>query len=547
MMKRILVIIFFLSAANLSFSEDITPSKISEVVLFTNQALVKREAEVQVKKGLNEILVESEAFSFDRDSVSARVFGEGEIFSVQSKEVYLKETSQENVKNLEDKIKGLKDKRKESGNKREVLDKKGMFLDSLIQFSQAQLPQDIETKFPEIKNLEGLITFIDKGYSDINKGKEELDSKIEDIDKEITALEKELDSLKSNGGVKEIIEILFNARNDQKIKVDVSYLVYEAWWAPFYKVNVPLNMEEVNLTMFSKINQKTGEDWENVKLAVSNVIPLKGAALPFLDSWFLDTREYWNRKKESLTRAPFMGMKMADKTEEPQENAYLEEEKEADFVSAQRTELPLSFEYQLAGPVSIESKDQDTISPLFSKQLKGEFFHYAVPRQSMPAFLVCRTSADKELLSGMLNVYFGGRFIGKTHLEEKKSGQNFDLNLGADREVKVKREKVKDKLEEKFFGKIERQTVIRETAFKITIENLKDKPVKIKILDSIPVSKTDKIEVKDLKITPKPKEDNYQDKEGVLLWELELKPKEQKDINIEFIITYPKDIQIFGL
>ena len=50
--------------------------------------------------------------------------------------------------------------------------------------------------------------------------------------------------------------------------------------------------------------------------------------------------------------------------------------------------------------------------------------------------------------------------------------------------------------EETFFGKIERKTIVRTIAFKITVENLKDKPVTIKIVDSIPVSRTDKIEVK---------------------------------------------------
>jgi len=55
-------------------------------------------------------------------------------------------------------------------------------------------------------------------------------------------------------------------------------------------------------------------------------------------------------------------------------------------------------------------------------------------------------SADKELLSGPLNVYFGDRFIGKTFLSEKKAGETFSLNLGADRDVKVKREKIKDKI-----------------------------------------------------------------------------------------------------
>ena len=53
--------------------------------------------------------------------------------------------------------------------------------------------------------------------------------------------------------------------------------------------------------------------------------------------------------------------------------------------------------------------------------------------------------------------------------------------------------------------------------------------------------------LKDLTIKPKPTKKNYQDREGVLFWKLKLKPKEKKEINIEFSVTYPKDVPIFGL
>ena len=84
-------------------------------------------------------------------------------------------------------------------------------------------------------------------------------------------------------------------------------------------------------------------------------------------------------------------------------------------------------------------------------------------------------------------------------------------------------------------------------AFKITAENFRDKPVNIKILDNLPVSETDRIEVKNLKVTPSPKEKNFEDKEGVSLWEFKLKPGRKKEIRIEFTVTYPKGARVFGL
>ncbi|RKY39593.1 MAG: hypothetical protein DRP75_01760 [Candidatus Omnitrophota bacterium] len=160
---------------------------------------------------------------------------------------------------------------------------------------------------------------------------------------------------------------------------------------------------------------------------------------------------------------------------------------------------------------------------------------------------MCQVSPDEELLPGPLNVYFGGRFVGRTYLPEKRAGEEFYLNLGVDRGVRVKWEKIKDKRTETFFGKIKRKTVIRDLAFKINIENLKEKPIVVKVIDTIPVSRTDRIEVKNVKIVPLPKEKNYQGKEGVNLWELQIKPKRKAEINIEFTITYPENEPISGL
>jgi len=544
------VILAFFLAASVSFAGETVSSQIKEVTLFSGQALVKREAIVKVHKGLNELFLDVEAFRVDRDSVSAKVFGKGEILSVQFKEIYLKESPQENILILEKKIEELKKSKRTLLDKKEVLNKKEAFLQSLIDFSQTQVPQDIKTSFPKTEDLNKTLTFLASNFQSINNKKQILDSGIEDIEKEIKVLEQELTSLqKPRKKTKKVIEVLFNSSKEQKIKIEANYLTRNAFWRPLYKVSVPLTLEEVDLTMFSKIWQKTGEDWKKIALSISNVIPLKGVGLPKPSSWLLDIQ----RPREKATRkagrvaldkaAPALSM------EALKEDADFEgvSEEEATVIHARKKELPLSFEYKIPQALDIESRDKETILPLFARKLQGEFFYYAVPRRSALTFLVCKAGTDKEFLSGPLNVYFGGRFIGKTFLREKKAGEDFHLNLGADREVKVKRERIKDKIKETYFGKIERNTIIRELAFKITLENTKEKPIKLRLSDAIPVSRTDKVEVKDIKITPQPTEKDYQDKEGVMLWEYKLKPGEKQEINIAFVVTYPKNLPLLGL
>ena len=543
MIKSFWFTLLFIVALSLPSTHAATHSQIKEVTLFSNQAQVKREMSIKAIKGLNEFHVDIQAFRLDSDSVSAKVFGEGEMYSVQMKEIPLIQSPQSEITILEKRIKEMNHSITSLQNELTTLRKQESFIDSLIEFSETQLPQDIKTRFPETESLLKMISFLTDAYGEIRFKKEPLIIERDDKPDQLKVLKKELSLLRnSQEKKKRVIEILFHSAKDQDITIETSYITYNAYWNPLYKADVPLDLKDISLTMFSKIKQRSGENWENIQLSVSNVIPLRGAALPSADSWVLDIRK--NEIPEAGLSRSLYSADAAPQVAAPKK---AKQKTEADFAGAVRKELPLSFEYQLPQKITIESRDKDTILPLFSKNLTGQFFHMAAPRTNPLTFLLCRTSADKELLGGWLNVQFGGRFVGKTYLAEKKAGQDFDLNLGADREVKVRREKIKDKVKETYFGKIERDTIVREIEYKITLENLKKIPVVIDVIDSVPVSRTDRIAVKDLEIIPPPKEKNHQNKEGVMLWEFNLEPSQKREIDISFIVTYPKDKPIIGL
>lgn len=547
----------FLLLVPFSFAQEmVTTSEIKEVTLFSHHALVKRESIVRVNKGLNKLFLELKEFHVEKDSISAKIFGEGEILSVQSRDVYLKESLQEGINTLEQKVKKLKESKRILMDKKDVLNKKELFLNSFIDLSQPQFHEDIKAGLFKITDLEKHLSFIASNFQDINEKKGILDLKIEEIDNEIKTFEKELAFLKaSQTKGKKVIEIFFNSTEEQEIKIVANYLVQDAFWKPLYKISIPTTLKEANLIMFSKIQQKTGEDWKNVTLSISNVMPLKGVALSSPKSWLLDVKSPRQKpikpgKWLSFQReihAPFLDDEMEELTNS--EEVYGDDVYEDDttYTYAQKEELAFYFEYKIPQEIDIESKDKETILPIFSKKLKGEFFYYSIPRTNALTFLVFKASADNELLSGPLNVFLGSRFIGKTILNEKKAGEEFYLNLGADREIKVKREKIKDRIIENIFGRIESNSISEEMIFKITLENLKEKPIEIKVFDNIPVSVSNIVEVKDISITPEPIEKNYQEQAGVLLWEFALNPGEKQEVTINFVVIYPKDLQLIGL
>jgi len=545
--------LWILASATAVGAAETVPSRVRDVTLFTDQALVTREASLRVKPGLQELLLDVEAFRVDGDSVTAKVFGEGEILGVQFRDVPLREAPQENIRALEQKLKSLRQTERGLNDDREVLAKKEQFLKSVVTFSEGQVPKDIKTSFPKTEDLDKTLRFLGTNYDAIARNRRALDEKIEDVRKDIQVAEKELQALRRpSGETKKTIEVTFRAARDERIRIEASYLVRQASWSPLYRASVPSALDGVDLSLFSRIRQKTGEDWEKVALSLSNVIPLKGIDLPEPAPWILELprpaatvykraeRYDMNRAKAALA-APAPAAEALGGAEEDEAPA-----REAAFVSARREAQSLSFEYRIPQAVSIESRDKETLLPLTTKRLTGEFFLYTVPKISSLAFLVCRTASDAELLSGPLNVYFGGRYVGKTTLAEKQPGKDFYLNLGADRGVKVKRAKTRDRVKETLFG-MERNTTVRELSYTLTVENLRDKPAKVKVLDAVPVSRTDRIQVKDLKLDPQPTEKDVQGQEGVYLWELTLKPGEKRDVGIAFEVAYPKDSPPVGL
>ncbi len=534
-------------------------NQITDVVVFTDQAHVKRKAGIQVPEGANRLLMEVRAFMVDIDSAQAKVYGSGEILSVQYKEIPVKDAVQAEVRKLEEKKKELDQQRKALNSEKEILDKQKRFLDSVIGFAETDMPKEIKTRFPDPENLETMFNFLGENYKKLAEKDCTLKPKIDDLETECQVLEKKFKKChRPNDRTQKVIEVLFDSNESQEISIEVSYVAEYASWEPVYKVDVSSDLSDVGLTMFARILQKTGENWKDVKLTVSNAVPLKGVSLPDLESWYIDMPPVnepvlfagappdapapsgkSKRKRPKKLKEEFVEeMAMLDDLSEPPE---------AEFIQAEQKEMPLAFEYGLPQKIDLNSGEGETILPLYTKEMQGKSFIYCVPRNDLLAYLACETTAGDELLAGRLNIHFSGRFVGGTALPEKKAGEDMFLNLGVDRGVKVRREKATDRISETLLGMVDRQSVVREFEYRIIVENLKDKDVVVHMIENIPVSKTDRIQVKGMEIKPEPSIRDYQKHEGLMLWDFVLKSKSTQEIRVKYIVKYPKGITPQGI
>lgn len=530
-------------------------NRITHAVVYTDQAYLKRRIRVTAQEAINRFLIEVQAFTVDVDSVQANVYGEGEIFSVRYREIPVKHAAQDSIRKLESEKEQLERHRQELRNQKDVGDKQVKFLDSVIGFAETDLPRKIKTQFPTTENIGSMIEFLGASYQKFADQDVELQRQIGELDKEMAVIDRLLKKSRSpKKKFRNVIEVVFNSHQQQDLRIEVSYVAQIASWAPVYKVDVPSDLAGIGLTMFARIQQNTGENWNEVKLAVSNAIPLKGAALPDLQTWHLRfppepmfiagataAAEDSTAVLESADGTP------AEALEDLEIPAGAEMPPEASFQQAEQKELPIAFEYELPQRISMNSGDDEIILPLYTRTMEGNFFIHSVPQKDPLAYLVCRALPDADLLAGRLNIHFGGRFVGGTALGEKKAGQDLLINLGAERGLKVDREKITDKLAETFFGRVERSMVARELEYRIRLENLKDEEARVEIYDRIPVSETDRFQVKGLGLLPEPTVPDFQQREGVMKWEIRLKPKAIQEIRIRFFVKHPKDLKPQGL
>ena len=391
---------------------------ITEVVVFTDQAYIRRRAQAKASVGLNRFLVEVRAFAVDADSAQAGVKGEGVILSVQYKEVPVRKALQEEVRELDGRMEELTREREALLRDREVLDKQGRFLDSVIDFGEVEVPKEVKTHFPDAGDLKTMLDFLGENFRKLSGQDGDLAEKMKKLDEEIEVVERKRRQIQGpRRASRKVIEVLFDSKEDQDVGIEVSYGAAKATWEPVYKVDVPLEVSRVDLTMFARIRQRTGENWSGVRLSISNAVPLKGEALPDLERWDLTlTPKYFPPAAKAMLREEAAPVGKKGRIEAPgdadmlmdlDEPALVGGPPEAEFAQAEQKELPLAFEYELLQEVGIDSGGGETLLPLYTKRMDGDFFIHAVPSKDPLAYLVCRTARDSELLAGRLNIHFG--------------------------------------------------------------------------------------------------------------------------------------------
>ena len=575
----------------------ILKSKIVSVKLYQNQAKINRHSRIALTSGLNTIILGGLPESLHDWSVKGRLPKKysGKILSVEIEKKALLNKRQRGIVKIEKKLEELRERDLELLDDLKSIQSQQAFLDSIVTFTNQTASKELATRLPQIKVWGDTLKYVTGNRKSLLAQKRQIEQKREIIGKKIQKWEFELSQIagysyfrnyqalskvtlenraamniqqfaniaeryaekkkllrRPSGKVEIEKRLIINMHSKKAATIDFffSYIMPSTFWQMQYDVRASNENNKINLILFGNVYQKTGEDWNEVKLSLSTGSPVNAIQPPTLQAWYLD-----------IHRVPKLPVASYDK--KALGKGY---KKEYPTGREMRDEEELTPESQIKekGPyVEIALPLQQTIlsSTKYQKKyiqefnLKGQkkirFYYELIPSRVRSGFLKVNITNTTSLpwLSGVAQIFLENEFMGKATMPYIPKGKNEELVLGMETRLTSQKELLK-KFEDTsgiFGGK---RRILYQ--YKITIENQLPKTTEVAVLDVIPISRNKKIQVEIANLSEPFFEDDAFKKtteysRGVRKWKLKMHPHKRKVITYDIVITHEKEIRVRGI
>ena len=202
-------------------------------------------------------------------------------------------------------------------------------------------------------------------------------------------------------------------------------------------------------------------------------------------------------------------------------------------IPAVQVENQTTVDFEINTPYTVKSDNKNYSVDMTFYELPAFYQYYCVPKIDKAAFLIANV-VDWEkynLLEGEANVFFEDTYLGKTLLDVRFASDTLEISLGRDKSISVNREKILDFTNRKIIANKKEET----RAWKTTVKNNKSQEVNMIVLDQVPVSTNQEIEV-DVQEVSGAKHDP---ETGEIKWEFSLNPSDRKELELRYSVKYP--------
>ncbi len=515
-----LVVLFLLSIA--------VDSKIDSVVIYSDRVMVSRFASIYLDRTTDLIFADLPG-SLDDQSVkikaSGLVIGEVQIHKGYTARPHAR------LKELEEKVKLLEQKDRALSDEILVIKEKEKFLQTISVGAPDVISKEVYTGKISPAAWEQGLKFMVDGLLSAKTRIAQIEREHRELVTEIDTLRKKLNDTKAIIENRKTIEIDVHPEKSGNYKIELNYILYGATWRTYYELRANPSNGKIGLGYFGKISQRTGEDWEDVRIVLSTGKPALGGTAPTPEPWYIYSYEYEEDAMVPRAAPSALAMEVvAEKPAIPQTPP-----------SAPPVQTGIAVWYPLPGRYSIKSGEPEKKVQIYDTGFNADFEYLIIPRLSELAYSTGKfqNKSDYLFLAGDAGTYVGDDFTGKTYLSNLAPDDSTTVSFGVDEMIKVERELKKSKVTKGgLFKKIKKHELVYENS----IKNFRNKDITCTIIDQVPVSQEPDIKVGDIKFEPKPSEEDKD--RGIYYWKVTIKPGEVFKIKTFFSVEAPESSNV---
>lgn len=546
-----------------ALDNEIVSPIVTSVDFYRNSAILKLSVEAQVKAGENILYLSDNRLPSDSSKVHFK-FNEG----IEDVRVLDKVKVATLKFEAEDKIKEMA----ERGNM--LIDKKNILLHQVDQLSgflnyKALKDITIDSAIEYLKETEPKL--IQAILDELRTLQEQIDI----IRKDITGIYYE-----NKKHIHSVLAVMFNSQIEGKMVFEISYEDHSANWIPYYEIHYDNEEKPINFKLRAKIKRTASncERWEDISVRLLNESTGKTSGIPQITPRHL---KYYKKDKKAVSiieagdvpvtpagafipepipiTSP-ISSDFSDFLPQPSPGMYdSNDEKESTFadfdddfmtgednddISVYEDEGDIIYNTEVSSVFMLEGKWTFPEVSYYDKRfaemtlniqqfdIQAEYSYYAVPLKSKNVFITAKfQKADVDrLIPCRAYIYVHDVMIGDCIIKSRSASNEFILSLGQDDELIIGRKQTQKqhKVSE------EDNTQCDLCEFKITVENRKSQNVTIRILDQIPISDDNRIEVVQEELS----EGEYNFENGEVKWDVDAEAKGEKEIILRYNIVY---------
>ena len=573
----LLLTLLFTPSINL-FAQRVD-SRITAVTVYGDRAIVTRTTSADFTPGEHTLEIENLPLALVDQSLQA--LGKGvagaAILDVKAQNVFVETAANERVKALEDQVKDLQRQRRVLDDRGKILDEQRAFVQRMLQSSTSPVAGPAGGGAPSRPTLEEwqkLFAYAEESLGRIAKEQQTIDIEREGLQAREAGLNQQLSELRgARGRRSKTVTVRVALTNPGKLELTVRYAVPNAGWTPSYDARLQSAGRMIELSYFGVVRNGTGEDWNDVALTLSTARPNVGGGAPELRPWITDVVRM---SETTIINPDLVGeiriLSAPVDAELGRGNGQIALTTRQDFNNpVAPTPLPspppdsdagvLTAEVEAAVtsatfkiPVTVSLPGNNVIQKVAIKdaRLAATLQFQSTPKVLEAAFLSAYASnaTDYPLLAGPMNTFLDDTFVAASRIKTVMPGETFELALGVDDGISVKR-----RLVNRFTDETGLTNKSRRVTYEIlvTLTNNKTTAERVVFKEPTPVSRDEKIVVKLL--TPQEREvgslanprEVTREEDGKVVWRVDLKPGEKREFVLKMSVEHPGNLMVTGL